>query len=118
MTVSTITVDRRELLLTLAAGLAATATAGIAIAAPADADPIFAAMDAYREAIMKFDAGLAKWGAEGAADANWPPVNVELSAMLVAERALMDTAPTTLAGLRAFESYLLEDSMDPAWCVI
>jgi hypothetical protein len=120
MTVSTITVDRRKLLLTFAAGLAATATAGIAIEAPANADPIFAAIDAHREAVTEFETIHAAWVEEALFASNGAqlplqlqapdPLSIALSAQFAAGHALIDTSPTTRAGLRAFESYLQEDS--------
>jgi hypothetical protein len=103
MTVSTITVDRRKLLLAAVVGLAATATAGIAIAAPVAADPIFAAIEAHREASCAYDA---------ASKAAWARYNLgyvsECDALVAAIDRVIDTAPTTRAGLKALSDYLAD----------
>jgi hypothetical protein len=107
--------DSRRHFLAISAGAVA-ACAGlavIALPAIANADPIFAAIEAHREAVIKFDAGHAKLTAEGLNDSNWQPVNTALSAQFATGHALIDTAPTTRAGLLALESYLIEDGIGP-----
>ena len=120
MTVSTITVDRRKLLLTMAAGLAATATAGFAIAAPVTVDPIFAAIDAHRQAVTAFETIHATWVEEALFASNGAQLplqeapcdlSIAFSAQCVAANTLIGTAPTSHAGLQALERYLLDDSM-------
>src|SRR5450631_3421147 len=98
MTVSTITVDRRKLIMGLVVGLAATTT-GIAIAAPAAADPIYAAIAAHREAVINLNTAHAKLVAEGLTDSNSQPVGAALMATFECSAALIDTAPTTREGL-------------------
>jgi hypothetical protein len=85
----------------------------ISITVIADADPILAALNVHQEAIVKLNTEHAKLVAEGLTDTNSQPVGAALMATYAAGEALMDTAPTTYAGLRAFEGYLLEDSMGP-----
>jgi hypothetical protein len=112
MTVSTITVDRRKLIMGLVGGLAA-ATTGIAIAAPITVDPIYAAIAAHREAVNRLNTAHAKLVAEGLTDSNSQPVGAALMATFGCSAALIDTVPTTREGLRALESYLLEDGIGP-----
>jgi hypothetical protein len=73
------------------------------ITAIADADPIFAAIDTHRQAVTALETMNAKV----------VELSIAFSATLAPAEALMDTAPTTHAGLRAFEGYLLEDGMGP-----
>jgi hypothetical protein len=85
----------------------------------ADADPIFAAIYAHRQAVTALETMNAKVVAEDLHEWDGPfkiapaGLSIALSATLAPAEALMDTAPTTRAGLRAFEGYLLEDGMGP-----
>jgi hypothetical protein len=107
MTTNT-SLTRRGALGAIAAATAAGSIAGIApaIAAALPADPIFAAIAAHGDrwnavnrAHERFVAGLA----------DHHPVQAALLAQCVAAKTLIETAPTTRAGLRALECYLRED---------
>src|SRR5258705_4006280 len=81
-------------------------TSPAALPARPIADPIFAAigarrdrLDAVERAEERFVAGLT----------DHCPVHAALLAWCAASRALVDTAPTTYAGLRALEDYLNDD---------
>jgi hypothetical protein len=82
-------------------------------------DPIFTAIDAHREAVTALETMNAKVVAEDLHEWDGPfqvapaGLSIAFAATFAPATAFMDTAPTTHAGLRAFESYLLEDSMGP-----
>jgi hypothetical protein len=116
-------IDGRRKFLTKTAG-ALVALTGLALASPAIAgrDPIFAAIDAHREAVTAFNALNAKMIEEALIASNGAPLPLQsaperlqaaFSALLVPAAALIDTAPTTRAGLRALERHLRED--DSLW---
>ena len=104
-------IDGRRNFLTNTAGALAALT-GLALASPAIAshDPIFAAIDAHREAVTTFSALNAKM-IEAPLPLRSAPEELQaaFSALLVPAAALIDTAPTTRAGLRALERHLRED---------
>jgi hypothetical protein len=98
----------RRNLLTLAAGGA------VAAAIPADAraghaaDPIFASIAEHQASIQKTDRAsetLAAAGPEG----DWRPTHAALVAWGAAATALIETAPTTRAGLRALAAHLRDE---------
>jgi hypothetical protein len=82
-------------------------------------DPILAAIDAHREAVGKFDTENERLAAAGGPDgSNWHPAQAALLAATAAKKALVDTAPTTHAGLRALEDYLYdEDNRSVVLCI-
>jgi hypothetical protein len=98
------TTTRRTLL------VAVPAVAVMALTTPsADADPIFAAIDAHREADGKVDTEHAKLVAVGLDGDNWMPTQAALMAECAAAKALIGTTPTTRAGLLALEAHLRDD---------
>jgi hypothetical protein len=112
--------NSRRAFLAISAGAVAACAGLVVIALPAmaDADPIFAAIDAHREAVTTFNAMHAKMVAEALNDSNGAPLPLQLapamlqaafSAQLASAGALIDTAPTTRAGLRALEVYLRDE---------
>ena len=108
MTRITIT-DRRSFLAITAGAVAACA----GLFAMAAVDPIYAALDAHREAATAFYAANARLTAEGLTDSiYWQTANATLTAQCLAGAALIDTAPTTRAGLRALEVELRKDTGD------
>jgi hypothetical protein len=96
--IASTTVDRRKLLMGLAVGLALATTAGIAIAAPA-ADPIFASIDEHLAMIRERDSARAM-------SAPWPELRDLFALEGYAALCVVETAPTTMAGLRALEAHL------------
>jgi hypothetical protein len=80
----------------------------MALTPSADADPIFAAMDAHRDRMDVTDRANERLAAAGP-DGDSRPMQAALWAEHAAAKALIETAPTTRAGLRALESYLRED---------
>jgi hypothetical protein len=94
----------RRHFLAISAGAVA-ACAGLAvIALPAiAADPIYAAIEAHREASSAYDA---------ASKAAWARYNLgyvsECDALVAAIDRVIDTAPTTRGGLKALSDYLAE----------
>jgi hypothetical protein len=94
----------RRTFLAIAAGLAtATATLGLAIALPAKADPIYAAIACHQAAARAWDAAYASWPApypKALGDAG----DVEIAAI---DRVIY-TAPTTREGLKTLTDYLAE----------
>jgi hypothetical protein len=99
-------VTRRGALGAIAATIAAVTVAG---ARPTDAapaiDPIFAAIAEHQASIQKTDRANDRLAAAGP-DGDWRPVHAALVAEMAAARVLIETAPTTHAGLRALEEYL------------
>jgi hypothetical protein len=98
----------RRAILTVAASLAAaTATLGLAIGVASDTnpapDPVFAAIDTHQEAAAKFHGENAKLGATDIDDAQ-----AALVAWAATAEALIGTAPTTRAGVRALDRHLRE----------
>jgi hypothetical protein len=87
---------------------------GLAVHAPAtaDRDPIFTAINAHRQAVMKSQTEHGNLVVAGGPEvSDWRPATDALTAELAAGKALIDTAPTTLAGLRALEVYLRNDQI-------
>jgi hypothetical protein len=76
-------------------------------------DPMLAAIALHREAINRLNTAHAKLVAEGLTDSNSQPVGAALMATFAPARALIDTPPTTRAGLQALDAYLREDSIGP-----
>ena len=68
-------------------------------------DPIFAAIDTHRETVGNADRANERLTAAGP-DGDWRPTHAALVAEIAAAKALIGTAPTTHAGLRALEEYL------------
>jgi hypothetical protein len=105
-------VDRRKLLLAAAAGLAATTTAGIAIAAPINADLVFAAIEAHREAYTAMEKAEADYNASLEDEG---PLADLLHEAGDHERALfhhlISTEPRSLAGFFALIAYVDEVAM-------
>ena len=102
-----ITTNQRTFLATMA--VAVPAVAVMALTSP-PRDPIFDAIDAHREAIAKFNTEHERPVAAGGPDgSNWHPAQAALMAEVAAAKALIETAPTTRAGLRALERHLHED---------
>jgi hypothetical protein len=108
----------RRAFLTMAAGVAAGATAAVpALAIPAD--PIFAAIDAHAESVRTVWTlqarllGMIGGDMAVAEDLCRSPETRAVQAALLAEcaagTALIETAPTTSAGLRALEDHLRDD---------
>ena len=86
------------------------AVAVMALTTPsADADPIFAAIDAHRETVGKFDIERERLAGAAPDDSNWRPAQAALMAESAAASVLISTAPTTPAGLRALEFHLRDD---------
>jgi hypothetical protein len=85
----------------------ATATLGLAIGVVLETtpDPIFAAIDAHREAGAKFHSENAKLGAT---DIDDRPAQAALVAWAATAEALIGTPPTTRAGVRALDRHLRE----------
>ena len=100
------TTNRRAFLTTTAAAVVAGAV--MALSPSAEADPIFAAMDAHRDRLDVTDRANERLAAAGP-DGDSRPMQAALWAELAAAKALIETAPTTRAGLRALESYLRKD---------
>jgi hypothetical protein len=102
---------RRTFLSIVSAGIAAGATALAAVPALAlPVDPIYSAIAAHREAIANFNTENAKLTAAGGPDvSDCRPAQAALSAECAAAKAVVATAPTTRAGLRALEVHLRED---------
>jgi hypothetical protein len=72
------------------------------------ADPIYAAIAEHQASIQNADRENERLEAAGP-DGDWRPTHAALVAIGAAARVLMDTAPTTYAGLRALEDYLNDD---------
>jgi hypothetical protein len=111
MTFSTITVDRRKLLVTALGLVSATVVTGLAISAsPAVCmapDPILAAISSNRRDVAALYTAHAKVVADPLFE---PEMNFAWSAQIVSSRRLIDMAPTTLAGLNELEAFLREDA--------
>jgi hypothetical protein len=97
--------DSRRRFLAISAGAVA-ACAGLAVIglpAIADADPIYAAIEAHREASRAYDA---------ASKAAWARYNLgyvsECDVLVAAIDRAIDTAPTTRGGLKTLSDYLAE----------
>jgi hypothetical protein len=101
--------DSRRHFLAIAAGAVA-ACAGLAMTALpalADVDPIFAAFDAHRAACAAFDTAFhAAWLRNGYGGG--PSISAECDVLRAAIDRVIDTAPTTRAGLNALSGYLAE----------
>jgi hypothetical protein len=112
MTFSTITVDRRKLLVSALGMVSATVVTGLAISASPGAcwapeDPIHEAIASHREAVRVYKiARRAAWVRDGYGDG--PSIAAECIALEVACDRVIDTAPTTLSGLKALSDYLAE----------
>jgi hypothetical protein len=97
------TTNRRAFLRTMAVPAVAGAVMALT---PPSADPIFAAMDAHRDRMEVTDRANERLAAAGP-DGDYRPMQAALWAEHADARALIETAPTTRAGLRALDSYLL-----------
>jgi hypothetical protein len=98
------TTNMRTLLSTMAAGVAAGATAGHLAAVPAVAlpvDPVFAGIDAHVTAMAELDHQVALYKA-GATDGR----TINAGDMFQCAKVVVETAPTTAAGLRALADHL------------
>jgi hypothetical protein len=103
------TTNRRTFLSTMAAGAAAGATFFAAVPAIAlPADPIFAAIDAHVAADAEVDRVITDIAQAGRIAT--PSLDSALQAAVIAEftaaKSLVETAPSTPAGLRAWANYL------------
>lgn len=72
-------------------------------------DPIFAAIDAHARATDALWALHEESLAVGPENADHLPLETAVRACFETEAALIDTAPTTRAGLRALEAHLRQD---------
>jgi hypothetical protein len=96
--------NRRAVITGIAAGATALTLAAVpGLALPVD--PVFAAIDAHRAAIAEFNRLLALDMAVGDCSAIEAALRVEVATA----KALVATAPTTRAGLRALAAHLRED---------
>jgi hypothetical protein len=105
---ASIKTDRRHFLAIFASAVAACAgLAATGLPAIAAADPIFAAIDDHRAAGRAFDAAFrVAWLRNGYGGG--PSVSVECAVEVAAIDRVIDTAPTTRAGLKALSDYLTE----------
>jgi hypothetical protein len=104
------TTNRRKFLTTMAAAISAAALAtgtAVTLAAAAEADPIFAAIAAYKYRRRAIDIALERFGAGLAGHV---PVQAALQAEFVASKALIATSPTSRAGLLALDDHLRDNS--------
>jgi hypothetical protein len=70
-------------------------------------DPIFAAIDTNRTTVARFWTEHTKIPPEGYPEvSDWQPSHDALMAWNLADKELVDTVPTTDAGLRVLETYL------------
>jgi hypothetical protein len=95
----------------LAVGLAATAPAGIAIAAPADVDPIFAAIDTHRATYTAMERAEDDYNADPEEKEEGPLADRLMAAGEDEGEAfgdLLATEPRTLEGLLALICYVVE----------
>jgi hypothetical protein len=111
MTLSTITVDRRKLLVSAIGLVSATVVTGLAISASPSAcwapDPIYAAIASHREAAQVLDAAhRAAWIRNGYGGG--PSISAECEDEIAAISGVIDTLPTSHAGVRALSEYLGE----------
>ena len=102
---------RRSLLAGLAAmvPVAALSTVPAIAAAAVTPDPIFAAIEAHAKADDEFWTLYEELLAVGPENAGHLPIEATVVAEFKAARAMIDTAPTTHAGLRALEAHLRAD---------
>lgn len=94
--------SRRRLLVGVAAASAVVATGAIPI------DPIFAAIDAHRDALAAFFRENTALAANPEGD--YHPANAACMAWSRSEMALVRTMPTTLVGVEALRRHLLDGS--------
>src|SRR4029077_13356504 len=100
----------RRNFLTSAAGIAAGATAIAAVPVVAlPADPIYSAIDAHRNMAKVCDLTYAAAGGAPYTLEEGEKIVATVRAEAVAARALIETAPTTPAGLLALEAHLRDD---------
>lgn len=103
------TTNRRAFLSTVAAGIAVTAVALAAVPALAfPADPVFAAIDAHVAAITELDRQIALEQANLIVDSRI--ISRAGARMCRCAQALVETAPTSAAGLRAWVDYIRLDA--------
>jgi hypothetical protein len=99
--------DRRAFLIAAASIAGATILLGTAVVAQYDPDPIFAAITAHRKATRTVDAAYAKLlQADDTRLADTEPMQIALNAEYRAADAMIGTAPTTRAGVRALAAHL------------
>ena len=98
----------RRTAITIVAGAAAVSIIGLAAATPT-IDPIFAAIDSYKEAHKAFLTTYRRVK-HLPHDPHWAPFQGTLRAVAVSGRALIDTEPTTMAGVQALEKFLRHPS--------
>jgi hypothetical protein len=103
--------SRRPLVAT-AAALQALAVPAVAIAATAEPDPVFAAIEAYRNAEAAFIARSEYEDAVGLCNASeqTSEMKATVKSDIAARVELANTAPTTLAGLVAYLDYVVVES--------
>jgi hypothetical protein len=99
----------RRNFLTSAAGIAAGATAIAAVPVVALPDPIYSAIDTHRNLAKVCDLTYAAAGGAPYTLEEGEKIVATVRAEAVAARALIQTAPTTPAGLWALEAHLRDD---------
>jgi hypothetical protein len=109
--------NNRRAVLAIAAGATAAALGAVpSLALPVD--PVFAAIDRYRDAVATFLVEHAKLTASGITGENWRPMDAAFRVAFAASYALIGTAPTTRAGLRALEKQLRDKTSVPSAPVV
>jgi hypothetical protein len=99
---------RRHLLTIAASGIIAALVAPSTLAG-SSADPIYGAIDAHREAAATFQTVVEVLERKAGPCPDVRPFDAAVEARYAAGKALIETAPTTRAGLWALEAHLRDD---------